>query len=218
MHRSGTSSVAGALVSLGGAAPLHLLPPLPDNNEKGFWESSVLMELNDEILHRRRKPLEATGGLSISGESTLKPRLRCKPARRAALMSESGVADLPILKDPRMCRLMRFWAPVFEEAGGPSAPFCHSDRRLRSPGRFIAVTAISVSWGCLLWLRHVLDAEAETRAIPRAVLDWTRFLGDRRGALRGSQSSWSSLGRTAAKAPLTDVDEFISPACGTTGD
>ncbi len=49
MHRSGTSSVAGALVSLGGAAPLHLLPPQLDN-EKGFWESSVLVALNDEIL------------------------------------------------------------------------------------------------------------------------------------------------------------------------
>ena len=37
MHRSGTSSVAGSLVALGGAAPLHLLPPQADN-EKGFWE------------------------------------------------------------------------------------------------------------------------------------------------------------------------------------
>ena len=49
MHRSGTSSVAGALVSLGGAGPLHLLPPQLDN-ERGFWESSVLVALNDEIL------------------------------------------------------------------------------------------------------------------------------------------------------------------------
>jgi hypothetical protein len=38
IHRSGTSSVAGALVRLGGNAPLHLMPPQPEN-ERGFWES-----------------------------------------------------------------------------------------------------------------------------------------------------------------------------------
>jgi hypothetical protein len=47
MHRSGTSSIAGAMVRLGGA--LNLLPPA-DDNPKGFWESSVLMSLNDQIL------------------------------------------------------------------------------------------------------------------------------------------------------------------------
>lgn len=41
MHRSGTSSVAGAMVRLGGAAPLNLLPP-QDDNPTGFWESQSL--------------------------------------------------------------------------------------------------------------------------------------------------------------------------------
>ena len=44
MHRSGTSSIAGAMVRLGGVAPLNLLPPA-DDNPKGFFESSVLMTL-----------------------------------------------------------------------------------------------------------------------------------------------------------------------------
>ncbi len=42
MHRGGTSSVAGAMVRLGGAAPLSLKPPQEDN-PTGFWESTVLM-------------------------------------------------------------------------------------------------------------------------------------------------------------------------------
>ena len=56
MHRSGTSSVAGALMALGGSAPLHLMPPQEDN-ERGFWESAVLTALNDEILAARRERL-----------------------------------------------------------------------------------------------------------------------------------------------------------------
>ena len=63
---------------------------------------------------------------------------------------------------------------------------------------------IALTGGRLIWLRHVLDAEAETRQMRRAVLNWTDFLADRRGALEqlGVQldltwSRWSdtTLGR-----------------------
>ena len=45
MHRSGTSSVAGALIRLGGAAPLTLMPPHETQNPRGFWESLVFVGL-----------------------------------------------------------------------------------------------------------------------------------------------------------------------------
>jgi lipopolysaccharide biosynthesis protein len=210
MHRSGTSSVAGALVSLGGAAPRHLLPPVPDNNEKGFWESSVLMALNDEIL--------AAGGSNwrdwrafdigrIDANAALALRVRAK----TALASEFGGAELPIIKDPRMCRLMRFWAPVFQESGWSVRAVLPLRSPLEAAWSLNRRDGLSVSWVCLLWLRHVLDAEAETRAIPRAVLDWTRFLDDRRGALaqvtKQLELTWPNSGEGA----FADVDELISP-------
>lgn len=49
MHRSGTSSVAGALALLGAAPPRTLMEPGEDN-PRGFWESLVLMEVNDSLL------------------------------------------------------------------------------------------------------------------------------------------------------------------------
>lgn len=49
---------------------------------------------------------------------------------------------------------------------------------------------LGASSGCLLWLRHVLDAEAETRAMPRAVLDWSRFLSDSAKRCRRLPNSW----------------------------
>jgi hypothetical protein len=49
MHRSGTSSAAGALVRLGAAAPQHLIAPNADN-ERGYWESPVIVDLNGAIL------------------------------------------------------------------------------------------------------------------------------------------------------------------------
>jgi hypothetical protein len=71
MHRSGTSSIAGAMVRLGGAAPFNLLLPANDN-PKGFWESSVLMTLNDQIL--------AASGSGRTGANSI-PRVLTRPPR-----------------------------------------------------------------------------------------------------------------------------------------
>ena len=209
MHRSGTSSVAGALVALGGAAPHHLLPPQPDN-ERGFWESSVLAALDDEILtaggsHWRDWRAFDPGQIDLDAAVALHARAK------AALASEFNEGDLPIIKEPRMCRLMRFWAPVFEEAH-----WCvRAVLPLRSPLEVARSLnrrdGINVSWGCLLWLRHVLDAEAETRAMPRAVLDWSRFLGDERGALtrvaEHLEVTWPNDGESA----FASIDALVSP-------
>ena len=111
MHRSGTSSIAGAMVRLGGVAPLNLLPPA-DDNPKGFFESSVLVTLNDKILTaggshwedwRQFDParIDATAALALKGEA------------KSVLAGEFGHARLAVIKDPRMCRLMPFWSEVF---------------------------------------------------------------------------------------------------------
>lgn len=50
MHRSGTSSVAGALSHLGAAPPASLMPPKADN-PSGFWESERISDFNEEILN-----------------------------------------------------------------------------------------------------------------------------------------------------------------------
>lgn len=49
MHRSGTSSLAGAMTRLGGAAPGNLIPG-DEANPKGYWESAILNTLNEDIL------------------------------------------------------------------------------------------------------------------------------------------------------------------------
>jgi glycosyltransferase involved in cell wall biosynthesis len=208
MHRSGTSSVAGALIQLGGAAPHNLLPPQADN-PTGFWESSVLMALNDEIL--------SAGGSdwrdwrkfdSTRIDATAAAALRARAG--SALSGEFGDATLAIVKDPRMCRLLPFWSSVFHEAGWAVRPLL----LLRSPLE-VALSlnrrdGIALSHGCLIWLRHVLDAEAETRNVRRAVLSWNDFLADRRGALEllGEQLdlTWPRWSDSA----VAEIDGFVS--------
>ena len=110
-----------------------------------------------------------------------------------------------------MCRLMRFWAPVFEEADWSVRAVLPIRSPLEVAWSLRRRDGHSVSWWCLLWLRHVLDAEAETRAMPRAVLDWTGFLSDRRGALARAAKQLELAWPNSCESALTDVDEFISP-------
>ena len=95
-----------------------------------------------------------------------------------------------------MCRLMPFWAPVFEEAKWA----VHALLPIRSP-REVGWSlnfrdGIGTSYGCLLWLRHVLEAEVETRGMARAFLSSAAFSGrSSRGACPGRQTAGSDLAR-----------------------
>jgi hypothetical protein len=115
------------MVRLGGAAPLNLLPPA-DDNPKGFWESSVLMTLNDQIL--------AAGGSHWEDWREFDPTridaaaaFALKDQAKSVLAGEFGHAGLAVIKDPRMCRLMPFWSSVFREANWSVRPIL----QLRSP-------------------------------------------------------------------------------------
>ena len=50
MHRSGTSAVSGLLSELGVFMGSSLFAPQKGVNEKGFFENSLLVDLNDRLL------------------------------------------------------------------------------------------------------------------------------------------------------------------------
>jgi hypothetical protein len=210
MHRSGTSSVAGAMVRLGGAAPLHLMGlGGPGDNEKGFWESTVFKDLNDEIL--------AAGGSDWRDWRSFDPgQMDCDAAAalraraKSALAEEFGDARLAIFKDPRMCRLMPFWSPVFREADWLVRPILQLRAPLEVALSLNRRDGIPLGLGCLIWLRHVLDAEAETGEMRRAVLDWNDFLGNRRRTLEQVGEQLGLAWPRWSEGALAEINEFVS--------
>lgn len=176
MHRSGTSSVAGTLALLGAAAPRTLMRPAEDN-PKGFWESEVVTAFNDRLL--------AACGSSWNDWRKLDASALSDPtwAEEAArvLQSEFGDADAIVLKDPRICRFFPFWRRVLEGAG--YAPLIVMPIRdpLEVAGSLNARNGMDRTRAQRLWLRHVLDAEAVSRGLPRHLMGWDGFLSDWRG-------------------------------------
>jgi hypothetical protein len=208
MHRSGTSSIAGAMVRLGGAAPLNLLPSA-DDNPKGFFESSVLVTLNDQILAAGESHWDdwrEFDPVRIDAAATFELKRRAK----SALAGEFGHARLAVIKDPRMCRLMPFWSSVLREAGWSIRPVL----QLRSPLE-VALSlnrrdGIPLGSGCLIWLRHVLDAEAGTRGTRRSVVDWNDFLSNPRRTLERVGEQLDVIWPRWSDGALADIDEFVS--------
>jgi hypothetical protein len=156
----------------------------------------------------RKFDCDRIGGPAATA-SAVQPLTRGARAKET-LTAEFGDAGIPVIKDPRMCRLMRFWAPVFEEAGWSARTVLPLRSPLEVAWSLERRDGIDPSLGCLLWLRHVLDAEGETRGMTRAILGWSGFLGDPRVALG---RVIDLLGLDWPRWPehgLADLDAFVS--------
>ncbi|WP_370225105.1 hypothetical protein [Pararhodobacter marinus] len=165
MHRSGTSALAGVLSKLGCDLPKAIMEP-SQANAKGFFESTAVRDLNEEIL--------ASAGTSWDDFLAVNPHWTDSPvaasyfARAVELVrTDFGDSPLIVLKDPRICRLVPFWTRVLEQAGYRVLPILtvrHPEevaRSLRQKKKF------SRGLSHMIWLHYVLEAEVLTRGTPR---------------------------------------------------
>ena len=205
MHRSGTSSVAGALALAGASAPRRLMPPAADN-PKGFWESSAVAAFNDRLLK--------AGGSDWRDWRRFadQPILDDPDARASAvrlLAEEFDSAAIVVLKDPRICRLFRFWRRALFDAGYETVVISP----VRPPSEVAASLVSRNNMGrdhaLRLWLRHVLDAERHSRGLPRRFLLWPEFLGDWREDL-AAVSRLSSAPLDLGVEALQKIEDFLT--------
>ena len=137
------------------------------DNERGFWESIVVQVLNDEIL-------ESLGCLWIDWKP-IDPDWHLSPAAtefraRAhdAIGTEFGDSNLFVLKDPRICRLFPLWLDAIRAHGAEPVVLSPIRNPISVARSLNARDGIDLSFGCLSWTRHVLEAEAASRGLTRA--------------------------------------------------
>lgn len=208
MHRSGTSSVAGTLALLGATPPRTLMRPA-DDNPRGFWESEVLMTVDDAILAACGsrwddwRPI-STEALAHLAQGELATRAR------VALESEFGDADAIVLKDPRICRFYSLWRGWLL-AGGYRPRVVMP---VRSPVEVAASlqtrNGFARNQGLRLWLRHVLDAEQASRQDARSVFDWSRFVTDWRATIASVDQGLGTDLAFSIPAQGDAVDGFLT--------
>lgn len=207
MHRSGTSSIAGVLSRIGAAAPQTQIPPGTDN-PRGFFESRVIVGLNDTLL-------AATGSSwtdwrefdgSAAGEETLE---QFHDAIGVAMQGEFGAANAIVLKDPRICRLFPLWQQGLADAGYDTRVILPIRSPLEVAMSLQSRNGTAIADGLLLWLRHVLDAERASRGRPRLVIAWEDFMGDWQKAVRRFSDELGGDFRLSGEQ-VADVDAYLS--------
>lgn len=208
MHRSGTSAVSGVLTKLGGEAPKSLLPA-NSGNRRGYFESVPLMYFHDELL--------ASAGCHWHDWRKFNPSWYRSPVAetykeraKKLFQDEFTNASLPILKDPRICRFAPFWLDVFEDMGMTPRIVMPIRSPLDVAQSLKSRDMMSTTKALLLWLRHVLDAEAQTRNIARSIFTWEQFLSDWRGTTDKisleTELAWSRLSDRTGY----EIDKFLS--------
>ncbi len=207
MHRSGTSALARVVSFLGAALPRHLLPA-NEANPSGHWEPAPLVVLHDQLL----------SALDSSWDDWRAPAPRWRETEltakfsgriQQALDDEYGNAPLIVLKDPRLCRTLPYWMSVLEKTGIRTAPLIIVRNPLEVAESLRERDGLSFEKAMLLWLRHYLDAEFETRHLARNIIALDVLLDDWKSiAVQSSARLGLTWPRSLTDA-AQDVREFL---------
>ena len=207
MHRSGTSALGYCLTRLGAGLPLNIVGA-GDANERGHWEPAKIIELNDRYLAALGSGWDDWRQLDLDSVS---PALKASFAReiKATVKAEYPGQNLLMLKDPRISRMIPFYDATLREAGyDPRYILC-----MRNPNEVAASLAardgIGQPHAALLWLRHMLDAEAATRSLPRSIHGFDSLLGDWRHSLDVIGSDLQLEWPKSIDEAADEVDAFL---------
>ncbi|MGZ9809189.1 hypothetical protein ACXN5S_01875 [Pseudoroseicyclus sp. H15] len=151
-------------------------------NPAGHWESRKIQLLNDQML-------EALGGHWHDWRSLPEGWAQSEIAQsfraeaEALVQAEFGDAELFVFKDPRICRLAPFWIDVLEGMGIEVLPLIVVRHPLEVAQSLEERNRLPSQVGHLLWLAHVLDAEAATEGRRRLAVDYETVLAGKAEAV-----------------------------------
>lgn len=208
MHRSGTSALAGVLGHLGATLPKDLMAP-SDMNAKGFFESNRITGLNERLLAQAGftwwDPRHFTGTGFHTPES-----IALLDDAVDVLRADYDDAPLFVMKDPRICRLLPFWTTALRRFGA-RVRIVHTHRAAWDVAASLSRWAeYEPEFGLVLWARHVLDAEADSRALPRCFTSFEALMDDWRGVARHIAQSLDLNWPQALDHAGPAVDDFLS--------
>lgn len=208
MHRSGTSALTRTISLLGFGLPKTLIPA-SQYNERGFWETPLLVAFHDNLLE--------SAGSSWDDWSKFNPdwqassfTSRFRKELQEIITSEFEEDHSFVIKDPRICRFAFFWINLLQDLKIKPLVVIPVRNPLEVAQSLQNRNSFSHQKSLLLWLRHVLDAELYSRHTPRAFCTYESLLNDWRSAMKriGLQVGvdWPRLSLQSE----IEIDDFLS--------
>src|SRR5688572_11542372 len=176
MHRSGTSALTRVMGLLGAALPRNLLGA-GRGNEMGHWEPEPLAAAHDRMLAEVGSRWDDWRSLDLNRMGA--ERLAATRDELTRLIEEQfGRVPLFVLKEPRICRFVPLYRELLANLGVEPRYVVPLRNPLAVMASLKARDGMTEGFAGLLWLLHVLEAEAETRGWPRAIVSYEALLAD----------------------------------------
>jgi hypothetical protein len=171
MHRSGTSVVARSLECLG--AELGARASWSGHDNPDFAEDMDVLATNEMTLH--------LAGYDWRSRSIDIPRYNMALEHEALLLLRYRLSRYPVwaLKEPRLCRLLPFWTPLFREAKCAVSVVEVVRHPLAVAHSLKARNDIPIADGLALWLDHVhCYLRDRNPAWPWVTVEYDRMIDD----------------------------------------
>lgn len=208
MHRSGTSALSGVL-SILGAAPPNSLMPATDSNAKGYFESSAIYELHQELLTEAGSRWDDWLPITPTWfDSTSAVTFRERAAE--TVTQEFGSSQLFVLKDPRICRLLPFWDQVLQDLSVEPYYVLSLRHPFEVANSLHRRYLFDCNLGLLIWLRHVLQAEADSRGKTRCFTTYSELLTNWGHVVERIQSELDLTLPRMSLNVVSEIEEFLS--------
>lgn len=187
--RSGTSTVAGALVRLGLHVPEPHVPA-DDTNPRGFYESQWVVDFHKRLLDR--SPVVRTLDSRPEALELAASRTGDGVARELDTWLAAAGHDQVLVKDPRVLWFQHLWRDAAARAGvrlGSLTMLRHPAEVARSRDTHYVSDQDAVfrrrrgTANVAAWVNVAQTAELVTRGTPRALVRYTDLLSDWRAAL-----------------------------------
>lgn len=209
MHRSGTSAITQLLALAGASLPQNVMPG-DAHNAKGYFEPWKIALFDDERLRAAGSAWDDPFAfpfrpLPAAQERTWKSRAA------SVFAEEYGAAVCPLIKDPRVTVLLPLWREVLSKAGLAARCVIPVRRPLAVAGSLRRRDGFTDEKSVLVWVSYMLAAEAYTRDLPRAFVNYDALLADWRGEVRKLETSHGARLPHLTPKAAADIDDFLTP-------
>jgi hypothetical protein len=208
MHRSGTSALTRVINLCGVDLGSNLMPPIPDSNEKGFWESSDIFQLNELILEELNSSWDDVRNLPDQWWDTDIAE-RYKKEVLKILKRDFAESKFWGIKDPRLCRLLPKWHNILESM--KCEPYFINIVRnpLEVAASLEARDGFPKEKSCQLWINHILESEKATRNSARIYVTYEELISNYSGILSKAEEYFGFNWPVNLEKAGSEIEAFL---------
>jgi hypothetical protein len=198
MHRSGTSATTRVINLLGADIANDLLPSLPGNNDRGFWESATTYRLHDQLLAALDSTWADPYPLVDDWLETEAAR-EAKRAIREHIDKEFAGSRMFVVKDPRVSRLLPLWLQALDQVSIEPVVVIPFRNPLEVAASLERRDGLSMAQSLLIYIQGNLEVERASRGRRRVFQLYD-----------GLVSNWHSFAEKLANAGGPRNDAFTA--------